>query len=57
MIGFFIGCFFGTGLTLILIGCFALEKIEVAYAAGYSNGYIAGADVTAEKDIAKGVCM
>ena len=57
MIGFFVGCLFGAGLTLILIGCFALEKTETAYTVGYNCGYIAGADVTAEKEIAKGVCM
>jgi hypothetical protein len=56
MIGFIFGCFLGAGLTLIVVGCFAVEDREAAYSAGYSNGFIAGADATAEKEIAKGVC-
>ena len=56
MIGFIFGCFFGAGLTLIVVGCFAVERTEDAYSVGYSNGFIAGADATAEKEIAEGVC-
>ena len=56
MIGFLIGGFFGAGITLIVIGCFAIEDREAAYSAGYSNGFIAGVDATAEKEISKGVC-
>lgn len=56
MIGFLIGGFLGTGLTLIIISCFAIGDRKAAYSAGYSNGFIAGADATAEKEIAKGVC-
>lgn len=56
MIGFLIGGFFGASLTLIVIGCFAIDDREAAYSAGYSNGFIAGADATAEKEISKGVC-
>ena len=56
MVGFLIGGFFGAGITLIVIGCFAIDDREAAYSAGYCNGFIAGADATAEKEIAKGVC-
>ena len=56
MIGFLIGGFFGAGLTLIVIGCFAIEDKEAAYSVGYCNGFIAGSDATAEKEIAEGVC-
>jgi hypothetical protein len=56
MIGFIFGCFLGAGLTLVVVGCFAVERTEDAYSVGYSNGFIAGADATAEKEIAEGVC-
>lgn len=56
MIGFLIGSAFGAGVTLIVIGCFAVEDKEASYSAGYSQGFIAGADATAEREIAKGVC-
>ena len=56
MIGFLVGSALGIGLTLIITGCFALNERKIAYSAGYSNGFIAGADVTAENEIAKGVC-
>lgn len=56
MVGFLIGSAFGAGLMLIVVGCFAIEQREEAYSVGYSNGFVAGADATAEREIAKGVC-
>ena len=55
MVGFLIGSAFGAGLMLVVIGCFAIEQREEAYSVGYSNGFVAGADATAEKQIAEGV--
>lgn len=56
MVGFLIGLGFGIAVTLVVIGCFAIESNEDAYSIGYNNGFIAGADITAEKQIAEGVC-
>ena len=55
MVGFLIGSAFGAGLMLIVISCFAIEQREEAYSVGYSNGFVAGADATAEREIAEGV--
>ena len=55
MVGFIIGCGFGIGLTLIVAGCFVIEQAEDAYSVGYHKGFLDGADITAEKQIAEGV--
>ena len=56
MVGFLIGTAFGAGVLLIVIGCFAMNDKQDAYNVGYYRGFIDGTNVTAEKEIAEGVC-